>query len=145
MKRNPKSERLTYVLDIVEKRNDGWLNSHIRPVIEVWQANVDFQLVIDSGKITSYMTKYVTKAEPNLTRKSMKTAAAAILDKCIEEGLPAVVALKRIMTRLLGTRVRCQQEMVHLSLSLPIVSCSHSFKHISLEKELLLFCPPSLQ
>ena len=101
MKRNPNSENLSYVLDIVEKRNDGWLNSHIRPVMEVWQANVDFQLVIDTGKIASYMTKYVTKSEPNLTRKSMKTAAAAILDKCIEDGLPALVALKRIMDWLL--------------------------------------------
>ena len=50
------------------KRNDNWLNSHIRPLLEFWQVNVDFQLIIDSGKVARHVTKYVTKAESSMTK-----------------------------------------------------------------------------
>jgi hypothetical protein len=43
--------------------NDRWLNSYIRPIMEVWRANMDMRLTVDVGKIIDYMTKYVTKAE----------------------------------------------------------------------------------
>eukprot|EP00957_Ditylum_brightwellii_P001518 118670-Ditylum_brightwellii.AAC.1 len=31
--------------------------------MEVWRANMGIQLILDAGKVTEYMTKYVTKPE----------------------------------------------------------------------------------
>jgi hypothetical protein len=43
--------------------NDGLLNRYVRPIIEVWHANMDVCFTVDVGKIIDYMMKYVTKAE----------------------------------------------------------------------------------
>ena len=53
----------TYELSMNSIRNDRWLNSHMHGVIQVWLANMDFQLVVDVNKVVNYMTKYVCKPE----------------------------------------------------------------------------------
>ena len=50
-------------LKIQSKRNDCWLNSHMRCIMEVWGANMDWQLVLDLGLVLNYMSKYVTKSD----------------------------------------------------------------------------------
>src|SRR5210317_1597690 len=44
-------------------KTDAFLNSHCRPLLCTWMANMDFRLTIDIGKIIGYMTMYVTKNE----------------------------------------------------------------------------------
>ena len=48
---------------LIPERNDQWLNSHIRPILEVWLANIDIQVIVDNGKVIEYLTKYMTKTE----------------------------------------------------------------------------------
>ena len=52
-----------YELNMNSLRNDRWINSHMRGLMEIWMANMDFQLVVDVDKVIAYMTKYVTKPE----------------------------------------------------------------------------------
>ena len=49
--------------ELVITRNDSWLNSPSRAIMEVWRANMGIQLIIDARKVAEYMTKYVTKPE----------------------------------------------------------------------------------
>ena len=50
------------------QRNDKWLNSHMHGVMQVWLANMDFQLVVDVNKVVNYMTKYVCKPEVEMSK-----------------------------------------------------------------------------
>ena len=43
------------------------------------------------------------------------------------------MALKRVMAKALGQRMLSQQETTHLTLSLPMVSCSHLFARMNLD------------
>ena len=59
---------LTYELCMNSKRNDRWLNSHMHGVMQVWLANMDFQLIVDVNKVVNYMTKYVCKPEVEMSK-----------------------------------------------------------------------------
>jgi len=41
----------SYSIDVVHKRNDRWLVAHPRYLLESWQGNLDYQLVVDYGKV----------------------------------------------------------------------------------------------
>ena len=58
----------TYELSMNSIRNDRWLNSHMHGLIQIWLANMNFQLVMDVNKVVSYMTKYVCKPEMEITK-----------------------------------------------------------------------------
>ena len=58
----------TYELSMNSIRNDRWLNSHMYGLMQIWLANMDFQLVVDVNKVVSYMTKYVCKPEMEMTK-----------------------------------------------------------------------------
>lgn len=120
-----------YRLELVPGRNNSWLNSHFRPVFESWRANVDFQLIIDVGKVTGYMTKYVTKTGTRVTQH-VASMMKKILSATIEGNEMVVMALKRTMSKLLGERMLSMQETCHLIMSKPLVSCSHRFVWINL-------------
>ena len=77
---------LDYEIDIVPLRNDRWLVSHPRHLLESWQANIDFQLIVDIKKVLRYMTKYVTKCESTMT-KGIAAMMRNILRKTIADGL----------------------------------------------------------
>jgi hypothetical protein len=113
------------------KRNDRWLNSHMEPLMKVWRANMDMQLTIDLGKVIGYMTKYVTKSEASLTKGAARMMMR-VLTKSIEEGHTAQHALKKGMQKLMGERTMSKQEKCHLIMSLPTVTCSHTFVKINL-------------
>ena len=65
---------------VVPQRNDKWMNSHVRPIFEVWLANIDVQLIIDKGKVIEYLTKYMTKAEA-INEAGIKRIVRRLLDK----------------------------------------------------------------
>lgn len=58
-----------------------------------------------------------------------------ILRKTIADGLSVQTALKRVMGKILGQRMLSKQETTHLTLSLPMVSCSHVFALINLDDQ----------
>ena len=103
----------------------------MRCIFEVWNANMDFQLVVDIGKVVDYLTKYVTKQEP-AAKTSISKLLKNILTKQKSNNCNMTSTLKRIMTKLLGCRAMSQQEKCHLLLSLPLVNSSHSFVRINL-------------
>ena len=95
---------------------------------------MDIQLIIDSGKVVQYMTKYVTKSEPNST-KSIIRIMKKLLKSTSDDGLPANTVLKRTMGKLIGERMISQQETSHLILSIPLVTCSKRFVNLFLEND----------
>ena len=119
-------------LEVMAKRNDQWVNSHCVPILSVWLANNDVQLTIDIGKIIGYMTKYVTKVEPGMTR-GLINMTRRLLTQTMHAGQSVQLGLRRVMSRLLGNRVTTKQEMCHLIRSAPTVECSHKFITIDLE------------
>jgi hypothetical protein len=118
-------------IELLTKRNDCWLNSHSRPFMDVWNANIDFRLTIDVGKIISYMTKYVTKTEACHTPRTRRLLFSC-LSRVSQDGSDTAVILKRLMTKVHGERVRSKQETCHLMNSLPLIHCSHLCKKVDL-------------
>ena len=133
-KRYDEKKSLKYRIETVPSRNDGWINSHFWSLFEVWGANVDFQLVLDVGKVINFMAKYVTKAEDSVT-KGAASLIRSVLKKTIDEGLTVQAALKRTMSKLIGERMMGKQETCHLINSIPLVSCSHNFVRINLNND----------
>ena len=58
-----KIEYSNFNVEIFPKRNYQWLNSHVPSAIMMWRENCDFQLILDTGKVIQYITKYMTKLE----------------------------------------------------------------------------------
>ena len=74
------------------------VNSNNRIFIEYWQANIDFRLTIDVGKIVGYMTKYVNKTETNNNARSLNILFSMLKKSCVES--PSTEAtLKRMMSK----------------------------------------------
>ena len=112
----------------------SFLNISRFVLVEAWQANMDIQLIIDSGKVFQYMTKYVTKFDPN-SPKSIIRIMKKLLKSTSDDGLPANTVLKRTMGKLIGERMISQQETSHLILSIPLVTCSKRFVDLFLEND----------
>ena len=124
-------------------RNDRWLVSHPRHLLESWQANIDFQLTLDIDKVLKHMTKCVAKCEGAMT-KGIAAMMRNTLRKTIADGLSVQTALKRVMGKTLGQRMLSKQQTTHLMLSLPMVSCSHVFALINLDdNQNLISMPPT--
>ena len=100
-------------------------------MIIIWEANYDFQLILDPGKVIQCMAKYVTKPEATHSR-GISTMMKKVFEKNIEEGLNAQSSLKRSMSKLIGDRMLSKQETCHLIMGLPLVSCSLNFIRINL-------------
>ena len=66
------SPEFTYELCMNPLRNDKWINSHMFGLMQIWLANMDFQLVVDVNKVVSYMTKYVCKPELEMSKGPSK-------------------------------------------------------------------------
>ena len=61
-----------YELSMNSIRNNRWLNSHMHGLMQIWLANMDFQLVVDVNKVVNYMTKYVCKSEMKCLKALVK-------------------------------------------------------------------------
>ena len=133
-KNGKKNLQVKIRIEIVREINDRYLNSHSRPIIEAWQANIDIQIVLDSGKVVDYMTKYITKTEPTSTKAIMYTMKI-ILTTAIQEGYPMSYVLKKTMGKLSPERTLSQQETCHLVLGIPLATSSHVFVTVHLCNE----------
>ena len=120
-----------HFVDIVAKRNDSWLNSHLRPVTDIWLANTDFQLIVDVVKVIGYMTKYVTKADTQLSRGARKVFKEIVeMPNNNDQSIQTIIV--RAMGKMLTKRTISRQETCHLINKAGIVKCSHSFNTIDL-------------
>ena len=75
-----------YELRMNSLRNDRWVNLHMRGLVELWRANIDFQLVVDIDKVITYMTKYVTKPEIEMS-SNMNKMILQVINKSHHDGL----------------------------------------------------------
>ena len=66
--------------------NDEWINFHMQGLMEILMANMDFQLVVNIDKMISYMTKYVTKPEIEIS-SNMNKMILQIINKSHADGL----------------------------------------------------------
>ena len=121
----------TYELSMNSLRNDRWLNSHMYGLMQIWLANMDFQLVVDVNKVVNYMTKYVCKPEMEMS-KGLSNMVKKLINVGHHTGLGLRGIFKKMMFNLIGSRTISKQESCHLSLGTPMVSCSHMFVKISL-------------
>ena len=125
----------TYELCMNSKRNDKWLNSHMHGVMQVWLANMDFQLVVDVNKVVNYMTKYVCKPEVEMS-KGLSKMVENLINIGHQTGLGTKGVLKKMMLNLIGSRTISKQESCHLAIGTSMVSCSHVFIRINLTTSL---------
>ena len=131
------------MIDLESERNDGWLTSHMKPLMKDWKANFDMRLTIDFGKIIQYMTKYVTKSEA-----SGPKAAQSMMRKIVSEtrrvGASIQSALQKTMRKLIGeTRMKPKQEVCHLIRQEQQVYCSHTFMSVYLFSDQVQVADPA--
>lgn len=108
------------------KRNDPRLNSHNRVMLQHWRANVD---IVDVEACARYMAKYAAKGEPR--SKSVHAIFKTCVDSLSDQS-DARKALRSAMLHAVGERDFSSQEITHMLLSLPLVSCSYNFTTVSL-------------
>ena len=123
---------LEYTIELCTKRNGNWLNSHSKPMLQAWMANMDMRLVCNIGKVVQYLTKYITKTEMTMSN-SVQFMIARFMKSSLNNGNDVISVLRSTMGLLMGSRVISKQETCHLLNALPLVSCSHSFSMIHLE------------
>ena len=124
-----------YELSMNSIRNDRWLNSHLVGLMQIWLANMDFQLVVDVNKVVNYMTKYVCKPEMEMS-KGLSKMVEKLINVGHHTGIGPRGILKKMIFNLVGSRTSSKQESCHLSLGTPMVSCSHDFVRLNLTKNL---------
>eukprot|EP00978_Attheya_sp_CCMP212_P032816 scaffold129750_cov51-Attheya_sp.AAC.1 len=73
------------------------------------KANVDCHLILDCGKVTQYMSKYVTKTEACCS-KSMAAMIKKIMERAVRDGRNMKHVLQKVMARLIGERMMSEQE-----------------------------------
>jgi hypothetical protein len=118
-------------IEILPRRNDAWVNSHNRSIMEVHAANFDLRLTIDIGKIMGYMNKYINKSESCTTPGAMRMMKR-LMKANLEQGSDSTRVLKQTMGRTMGERTIPKQEAVALMLGSSIVVCSHAFSNVYL-------------
>ena len=124
-----------YELSMNSIRNDRWLNSHMHGLMEIWLANMDFQLVVDVNKVVNYMTKYVCKPEMEMS-KGLSKMVEKLINVGHHTGIGPRGILKKMMFNLVGSRTSSKQKSFHLALGTPMVSCSHDFVRLNLTNNL---------
>ena len=68
MKNSDGTTSIYYNIVIETKRNDRQLIAYLRYLLESWQTNINFQLIIDIKKVLMYMTKYIIKTETSMIK-----------------------------------------------------------------------------
>jgi len=116
--------------------NDVWMNSHMRGIMEVWGANMDFQLITDAGMVIKYMTKYVTKAGGHLKGQVSKLMKKIFYESVVQGGSSVQSFIKKTMAKLLTDRLQSKQEKCHLLLGFPIVKSSLGTINIDLRNKI---------
>ena len=85
-------------IDFHSKHNDRQVNSHVKTFLASWMANIDFQLVVDLGKVVNYLIKYVTKPE-----KDMNDGIYHTIKKSTHDNLNAGESVKTVLQNKWGS------------------------------------------
>ena len=124
-----------YKVSMVPKRNDVWLNSSMRTMTECWGANMDWQLILDSGLVIEYMTKYVTKSDFSTSYACNRFMRNLFTQTVEQEGRNVHCFLRKTMSKMLGERTMSKQEKCHLIIGSPIVHSSHRMINVDLDNK----------
>jgi hypothetical protein len=112
-------------IDLLASTNDRWVNGHNKAALLTWGGNIDIALLLDFESQLNYIAKYTTKIESNSDGFSI------ILRKTIQKGREydwqGRSVLRSLFIQLNAGREKSQQETAHLSLSLPMVKCTHRY------------------
>ena len=68
MKNSDSNTSIYYNTFIETKRNDRWLIAYLRYLLESWQTNINFQLIIDIKKVLMCITKYIIKTKTSMIK-----------------------------------------------------------------------------
>ena len=117
--------------NIILKRNDPYMNNHIRIKSENWLANIDIQIILDQAAAISYMVKYATKAEK--AGSSLHELYKSVILNVDENDNP-VKKLRSLMLKTVnGKRDLGQCEVCRLLMSESLFSSTFEYITQSLE------------
>lgn len=124
-------------LHIVPKRvNSDRISSHNLIQLKHWRANVDFCIVHDYNKVIQYVAKYASKAETK--SNAFKAAFEEVFINSISTTTDTHMALKKVMTKVLGLRDISMHEALHLTMSLDLHWSNIKVVRTSLNKSNLI-------
>jgi hypothetical protein len=116
--------------DIVNARNDPFMNIHNRTMLQHWRANVDIQLILDSHAAMAYMVKYASKSEK--CGSSLQSIIKSIVTKA-EETDSIVSAIRSAVIKTVGHRDIGQGEASRILFSGNHCESTFKFVHVSLD------------
>ena len=119
-----------HVLEMSSKRNDGWLNSHMEPIMKVWRSNFDLQLTIDLGKVVGYIIKYVNMTEAKMSWKNQRLLQA-ILTKTVDRESVCCWCPQMHHGAADGRKDPVQAGSCHLIMDQLTIYCLHSFMTVN--------------
>jgi len=118
----------------VTARNDQYINPHSRLQLQGWQANVDLKPILSIHAALQYISKYVSKSEPQ------SAAFSDILNRILSESQPEdplLTPVQKLLLHSVTERDISAQETCHILLSLPLYHSSRQFVFLNLNKEAL--------
>ena len=116
------------------------VNCYSPCIIKAWQANMDFQFIIDAYACLMYVASYVLKAEKGMS-EILKQAAKEVERETVR------VQLRKLGSAFLTNREVSAQEAVYRALSMPLRMCSRKVIFVNTdtpEKRIGLILPESL-
>jgi hypothetical protein len=119
-------------LEIVGKRvNDQLINNHNSEILKLWRANGDFSITYDAAKVERYICKYTTKSE--ISSEVFKCAYDEVFSKAIDGETNTHLALKRVMTKIMGERDVSLSEALHTLQDINLHNSNVTVLRVSLE------------
>ena len=119
-------------VEVVTKRNHGFVNNYNKLGLQAWRANSDAQMVTSSQKLKRYSTKlmkYSTKAEP--ASKQVQSVFDAVAQNSTNKEAKVVNA---VLMNAVGGRDYGAQEVCTLLSGEPLVTTSREFVTISMDQ-----------
>ncbi|MCL7044102.1 hypothetical protein MKW94_009965, partial [Papaver nudicaule] len=96
----------------VGRRNDQYVNSHHRGVLQTWRANIDWSAVTTIESVTHYIAKYAAKSEP--ASKNYIDTLGGIVNDQRRPCQNSTSVIKRLLIKNASERDICAQEVCHL-------------------------------
>lgn len=91
--------------------NEVFINAYNKDILEVWQANMDIQFVLDEYAAASYITSYIMKSERGVS-EMMKEACEFVKRG---EGMNVVKAMRHVGNAFLrGSEISAQEAAYHV-------------------------------
>ena len=124
-----KDGSVRYIAKIHSKRNDRFMNTHDRWILQMWRANCDRQLLLDHEATIRYTTKYVSKAEK--TSRQLLRALEKMV-RCSDETDSSTKTVNKIMNKCIGIRDMSKNEICFLIAGYDHFYSSRTVKQINL-------------